>query len=242
MTDCTVAAPPHATKAPGRRKNEPASGPGVQIATEEPISDDEKTVASTAAAQLQSIYESHRRDLGTYASSLLLMAARDLGNIQNSGREADLGGVFHHAAAAVGGALAITRAAQPEGAVIGLVETAFKLLETADLGYGFELEPCEALAAGIRAADQEPCRLSRGQLLSVCEVAASNLVTVNQVLMQAQQERDACALAVLIDAAQTLTRHTGGMVDAAAGESVLGGHEYWNFGPNFASLGKAGAA
>lgn len=84
--------------------------------------------------------------------------------------------------------------------------------------------------------------LTRKQLLCVLEVAASNLATIDNILMQAQTEPDSWALSGLVDAAQALTRHCGGMVDTAAGAGILGGHDRWNFGPNFADLGKAGAA
>lgn len=92
------------------------------------------------------------------------------------------------------------------------------------------------------AEDMGRSALTRKQLLCVLEVAANNLSTINTILMLAQEEPESFAVAGLIDAAQALTRHCGGMVDTAAGEAILGGHDRWNFGPNFADLGKAGAA
>jgi len=94
-------------------------------------------------------------------------------------------------------------------------------------------------------ADDEydgPCSLTKSQLLMAMETAAGDLDTINQLLMQAQAEQDDASAWLFVNAAQALTRHCGGMVDAAAGESILGGHDRWNFGPNFATAGKAGAA
>lgn len=87
-----------------------------------------------------------------------------------------------------------------------------------------------------------PSVFTRKQLLCVLEVAASNLSTIDHILMMAQTEKEPFALSGLVDAAQALTRYCGGMVDSAAGEAIIGGHNRWNFGPNFADLGKAGAA
>lgn len=84
--------------------------------------------------------------------------------------------------------------------------------------------------------------LTRKQLLCVLEVAASNLSAINNILKLAQDEPASFALSGLVNAAQALTRHCGGMVDAAAGAAILGGHDDWNFGPNYADLGKVGAA
>lgn len=99
----------------------------------------------------------------------------------------------------------------------------------------------------IRRVEEEsdvtgPSALTRKQLLCVLEVAASNLATIDNILMQAQTETESFALSGLVDAAQALTRHCGGMVDTAAGAAILGGHDRWNFGPNFADLGMGGAA
>ncbi|MFT3815466.1 MAG: hypothetical protein QM740_19160 [Acidovorax sp.] len=90
-----------ATKAPARPKAAPAPAPKPteSAAPSTAISDDEKTVAAAAAAQLQSIYDAHWKDLGVYPSSLLLMAIRGLGTIQTCQGEVDRGDVFHQAAA-----------------------------------------------------------------------------------------------------------------------------------------------
>ena len=96
----------------------------------------------------------------------------------------------------------------------------------------------------VRRVDDaaQPQGLTRKQLVSVLEVAAGNLATLDQLLMLAQRTEDDFDTSAIIDAAQALARHCGGMVDAAAGEAILGGRDRWNFGPDFADLGKAGAA
>ena len=249
MTNCTVVAPVRATKTPARTKAAPLPTPEPveQATTEAPISADEKTVAAAAAAQLQSIYDTHWKDLGVYASSLLTTAIRGLGAIQDYQGEVDRGDVFHHAAAAVSGALALTRAAQPEGTAIGPMETAFQLLETADIGYGFEQEPCEALAAGIRTGarqvNEAPAQgYTPAQLLMVLEFVAGTANTLNNILMMAQTCEEQWECANLVDAAHGLAQHIGTAADQATGNTVIGDFGRWSYGPNFANLGKAGAA
>lgn len=92
------------------------------------------------------------------------------------------------------------------------------------------------------AEHQGPCKLTRSQLVMVLEVAAGNLATLDQLLMQAQEEKDSICISVLIDAAQAIVSHCGGMVDTAAGAAIIGNHDRWNFGPNFAKASKVGAA
>lgn len=264
MTNATAEAPVRATKATARQKAA-ASPPSVaeeQASPASPATDDEKTVAATAVEQLQDIYETHWKDLGMYASGLLHTAISRLSTIHDKQDEVDRGDVFHSAAAAISGALAITRAAQSEGIVIGPLQGVFQILESAAISYGFVQEPCEALAVGIQAGyyphrdqprsplrrveedteHQRPSALTRTQLITVLEVAASDLATINNVLMQAQAENEPWALSGLVNAAQCLVRHCGGMVDQAAGEAIFGGQDDWNFGLNFANAGKAGAA
>ncbi|MCT6720036.1 hypothetical protein [Acidovorax sp. K2F] len=191
-----------------------------------------------------------------YTNQLLELAFACLSEV-NDGADA-----FHSAAAAVYGAINTERADRPSSPIIPEMQQAFAALNSAALSYGFAEGGCEALANGIRAGQRQfrdrpsppirrmeeeseitgPNALTRKQLLCVLEVAASNLATIDNILMQAQTEPDSWALSGLVDAAQALARHCGGMVDTAAGEAILGGHDRWNFGPNFADLGKAGAA
>lgn len=263
MSNATAVAPERATKAPSRAKATPGAAPTKALIAPEAtaIEGDEVLVAETLAQQLRAIYEAHWEDLGGYASGLVLMATKILGTIHNCSEEVDQGDVFHNAAAAVSGALAVVKAKQPTAPIVDKLEATFQTLQSADISYSLTQEPCEALADGIRAGQRQyrdrpapPIRpmeeeseikvsnaLTRKQLLCVLEVAASNLATIDNILMQAQTESEAFALSGLIDVAQALTRHCGGMVDTAAGAAILGGHDRWNFGPNFADLGKASA-
>lgn len=260
MTDCTVAAPERATKAPSRVKAAPATTAADTTAPDVPetasITEDEALVASTLAGQLRAIYDMHSMQMSLNGSELLHTAADDLEAPQDCER------AMHKAAAVVYGAIAVERADRPGSPVIAHLEVVYQSLRTASTGYSFEEAGCEAMAEGIRAGQRKfhdrpapPIRrveddsedmgrsaLTRKQLLCVLEVAASNLATIDNILMQAQTEPASFALSWLVNAAQALTRHCGGMVDAAAGAAILGGHDDWNFGPNFADLGKAGAA
>lgn len=260
MTDCTVAAPVRATKAPPRAKAAPANASEVTPAQAAPepitITEDEALVATTLAEQLMAIYTTHGFVMRP-ACAELLHAAVDGLEKAHEGYEA-----IYKAAALVCGAIAVERADRSDSPAIAPLEVVHQSLNAASISYDFESAACEMMAEGIRAGQRQfrdrpspPIRrveadsedigrsaLTRKQLLCVLEVAANNLSTINNLLMLAQEEPEAFAVAGLIDAAQALTRHCGGMVDTAAGEAILGGHDRWNFGPNFADLGKGGAA
>lgn len=260
MSEVTTRPATCATKATSRVKAAPATTAADTPAPDAPetafITEDEALVASTLAGQLRAIYDVHSMQMSINGSELLHTAADDLETPQDCER------AIHKAAAAVYGAIAVERADRPGSPAIAPLEVVYQSLRTASTGYSFEEEGCEAMAEGIRAGqrqfrdrpappirrveedseDKGPSALTRKQLLCVLEVAASNLATIDNILMQAQTEPDSWALSVLVDAAQALTRHCGGMVDTAAGEAILGGHDRWNFGPNFADLGKAGTA
>lgn len=260
MPNATAVAPERATKAPARAKAAPSTTPvETQAATAPDTSsctEDERLVINTLREQLQKIYDLHWGQMHLYSNELLLAGVEALSNV------ADSSDALHRAAALTYGALSMQKAERPGSEATAVIEAVYTALNSASISYGFSEEGCVALANGIRAGQRQfrdrpspPIRrveadsedmgrsaLTRKQLLCVLEVAANNLSTINNILMLAQEEPEAFAVAGLIDAAQALTRHSGGMVDAAAGEAILGGHDRWNFGPNFADLGKAGAA
>lgn len=260
MTDCTVAAPLRATKAPTRPKATPSSAPAETPGPTAPdtgsCTEDERLVINTLREQMQQIYDLHWGQIYLYSNELLLAGVEALENVDDSST------ALHRAAALTYGALTMQKVERPGSAEISVIEAVFKSLNSAAISYGFSEEGCVALANGIRAGQRQfrdrpapPIRrmeeeseitgrsaLTRKQLLCVLEAAASELSTVENILILAQTEKEPFALAGLIDAAQALTTHCGGMVDSAAGGTVIGDHDRWNFGPNFADLGKVGAA
>ena len=261
MSEVTTRPAARATKAPRRAQSAPApeaklQSPATPAPQEFQPTADEQLVAATLRQQVIDITDQFL-DLYGESSELLHAAAEALDKLQGGGYVA-----LYRAAALVAGAIAIERADRPSSSAIALMEAVRHPLEAASLAYDVTLEPGELMATGIRAGQRQfrdrptpPIRrieeesgitgrsaLTREQLLCVLEVAANNLSTINTILMLAQEEPESFAVAGLVDAAQALTRHCGGMVDTAAGEAILGGHDHWNFGPNFAALGKAGAA
>jgi hypothetical protein len=213
-------------------------------------------VIHTLRDQLQQIYDLHWGQMHLYSNELLLAGVEALSNV------ADSSDALHRAAALTYGALSMQKAERPGSEATAVIEAVYTALNSASISYGCSEDGCVALANGIRAGQRQfrdrpsppirrmeeeseitgPNALTRKQLLCVLEVAASNLATIDNILMQAQAEPDSWALSGLVDAAQALARHCGGMVDTAAGEAILGGHDRWNYGPNFTDLGKAGAA
>lgn len=92
---------------------------------------------------------------------------------------------------------------------------------------------------------QEPSRppLNREQLLCILRHVASRAFLLNHLLNSMQQGvRDEQDRLMLLDAAQMLVSHIGGMADEASGSEVYGDATAWQVGPVFAELGKAGAA
>ena len=247
-----VSTRPHvgATKTPARHKAAPFTAPeptGQAAATSTAITDDEKTVAAAAAEQLQGIYDAHWKDLDGNSSGLLLMAIRELGAIQEKREEDARGDLFHNAAAATRGAWAIQHAERPGGVVIGHLESAIELIESADISYGFLQGPCADLATGIRAGTRTPpiarmgdAGYSAAQLRAVLEFVAGTANTLNNILMTAQTSEEVWERACLVDAAQLIALQIGAAADEGAGGTVIGNSARWNYGPNFSS--KAGAA
>lgn len=260
MSNATAVAPERATKAPARAKaalsTTPVETPVATAPDTSSCTEDERLVINTLREQLQQIYDLHWGQIYLYSNELLQAGVEALENVDDSSA------ALHRAAALTYGALSMQKAERPGSEATAVIEAVYTALNSASISYGFSEEGCVALANGIRAGQRQfrdrpappirrvedetavtgPNALTRKQLLCVLEVAASNLSAINNVLKLAQDEPASFALSGLVNAAQALTRHCGGMVDAAAGAAILGGHDDWNFGPNFADLGKAGAA
>lgn len=81
--------------------------------------------------------------------------------------------------------------------------------------------------------------LSVEQCNIVLERVASCSAALQSVLAQAI-ESDGQEAANLIDAGKMLATYIGSMADNAArpGGAIIGGHDRWNYGPNFANAGK----
>lgn len=127
-------------------------------------------------------------------------------------------------------------------------------LQAAHSGLPGTMDDLRALAtfAGVRTHRAQPRppirrvdgvhRYSHSQLQTALEVTAGQIATLDQMLtfLQCRGEDDAAPM--VLDSAQALASHIGGMVDTLCGEEILGGMERWQFGPSFADDGKAGAA
>lgn len=260
MSNATAAAPERATKAPDKAKGTPSPTVTTKAASPVPpanLTADELLVVSTLRQQVWAVLDAFQNELHSDSLALLGATSEELEKMPSGAYVA-----MYLGAAQIAGAIAIERLANPASTGIAHMEAIRQSLETASIDYNLTMEPGEAMAEGIRAGQRQyrdrpappirrmeeeaeikgPNALTRKQLLCVLEVAAGNLATIDNILMQAQTEPDSWALSGLVDAAQALTRHCGGMVDAAAGAAILGGHDRWNFGPNFADLGKVGAA
>ena len=257
MANATADAPVRANKAPARAKAAPSPAPAAPPAASQHQGDgptaDEQLVAATLQQQLMAIYEANNIDLQSDSSELIHAAAEALDKFEGGAYVA-----LYRAAALTAGAVAVERAAAPGTAQVEQIEAIRQSLETASLTYNLSMEPGESMAEGIRAGQRqfrerptppirrleeaENGRYNVQQLRSVLSAVAGVAVTLDQVLMNAQASEEGWDTAVLIDAAQALARHLGGMADSAVGGVVLGSHDRWNYGPNFAQEGKAGAA
>lgn len=258
MTDCTVAAPLRATKAPTRPKATPSSAPAETPGPTAPdtgsCTEDERLVINTLREQMQQIYDLQWGQIYLYSNELLLAGVEALENVDDSST------ALHRAAALAYGALTMQKVERPGSAEISVIEAVFKSLNSAAISYGFAEEGCVALANGIRAGLRQfqerptpPIRRADGptdgkgpynhaQLCAIITGIASVALTLDRVLMLAQLPNDDWDTSVLIDTAQLLARQLGGMADSAVDGQIIGTHDVWNYGPNFAALGKAGAA
>lgn len=95
----------------------------------------------------------------------------------------------------------------------------------------------------VRRMDDAPAPgYTPAQLRMVLEFVAGTTATMNRLLMMAQTCDEQWECARLVDAAQSLAQHIGGVADDAVGGSIIGNHKQWCFGLGFEKLGKAGAA
>ncbi|MGQ8876607.1 hypothetical protein ACUTR7_03795 [Delftia sp. NA_296.1] len=89
-------------------------------------------------------------------------------------------------------------------------------------------------APTVKPSANERSQLTRGQLLIVLGQVASTSSSLNHLLMAAQTGDGEILLPAVIDAAQALVVMIGAMADNATGGEIVGGHERWFYGPNFA--------
>ena len=76
------------------------------------------------------------------------------------------------------------------------------------------------------------------QYRAVLEGVASNALSLNRLLMMAASATETPhELCWLVDAAQCLAAHIGGMADDAVGGEIYGNAETWSHGPLFMELG-----
>ena len=80
------------------------------------------------------------------------------------------------------------------------------------------------------------------QMRTVLEFVACTATTLEDLLIVAAETNNPTSARTLIHSAKNLTQFIGATADRAAGESVVGDLDVWAHGPNFAALGKAGAA
>ena len=158
MTDCTVAAPVRATKAPASAKKAPAPAPTKQPMHEGELDNPEVTVAVAAVELIQLAQDHHSANMGpdglgsVYGSELTYQAIEQLQGLIAGEPEYPGSTVFHAVAAIVCGALAYDRIARPAATERhSWLEQAFTILDSAAISHDFVQEPCEALAIGIRA-------------------------------------------------------------------------------------------
>ncbi len=93
-----------------------------------------------------------------------------------------------------------------------------------------------AASTSEEAAHPSLSSLSGSQLLTVLQAIASQMDTLNQLLIQAKTPGEAARAEVLIDAAQSICVLVGGMADHASGCGVYGDYDAWNYGQNFSGL------
>lgn len=153
MLNATAEAPVRANKAPPKTKAAPFPAL-ASVAPEDkgakPTSD-EQFVAATLRDQVVAIYETRCDDLRGDGIELLHAAAEELEELPQ-GAYAGL----YRACSFVAGAIALERESSPPGAAITQLEAVLQSLDTASAGYNVEMEPYEAMAAGIRAGQHQP--------------------------------------------------------------------------------------
>lgn len=260
MPNATAEAPVRAIKAKPKATaaSAPAPAPAVPVLAETQVqgyrpSDDEQLVFDTLREQLMTVYHAHVNDLHSDSSELVHAAVEAQDKLP--------GGIFvalYRACALVGGAVAVERTACNESAAVAQLKAVRQSLDTVSISYNCEMARGEEMAEVIRAGqrqfrdrptstirrveDASQVPYNQAQLFTVLTEVASVALTLSDVLALAGQSKDEWQMRTLIDSANVHARLLGAMADTAAGEQVLGGYNRWNFGPNFAEMGKAGAA
>lgn len=106
-------------------------------------------------------------------------------------------------------------------------------------------EQTDSPTAGLvaMAADVTDGGYTRAQLIEVLEHLAGRASTLSRLLMCVQSQATLeWEVTVMVDAAQTMANDIGATADRMSGSMICGDIDHWTFGPNFAALGKAGAA
>lgn len=196
-------------------------------------------VASTLlqlCQQAEPLFESSQSACSIHASSLfdLALAEAKLAASGVTSEEHESEGIYR-LAALLRGVLEVDKIDRPnDHERHALIEKAFKLADAASISFGFSMEPCEMLAAGITAGEQakEVPNLNSAQFRRVLEEIAGQSKTLCNLLMLAQTEKTWTASNCL-DAGLILAQGIGAMADTATGAGVHGDADHWNYGPNF---------
>lgn len=265
MANATADAPVRANKAAPKAKASPSPAAVLQKptapapvevapqATQGGLTTDEQLVATTLRQQLMAICGTNKADLHGNSVELVHAAAEAL----DAPPEAFV--ALYRARCLVAGAIAVeqTQGSLHEVSILHL-QAVHQSLDSACLSYNVEMEPSESMAEGIRAGMRQqvaqpaqPIRrageasnasYTTQQFRSILTEIASVALSLDRVLMIAQQAEEGYDTNVLLDTAEVLARQLGGMADSAIGGQIYGTFETWHYGPNFADPGKAGAA
>lgn len=96
------------------------------------------------------------------------------------------------------------------------------------------------IASASSAPAQKPVTVfTVEQYKLVLETIAGRAQTLFQLLAHAEGGELDEASRIMIDAGMVIATNIGAMADTATGSGIMGNHEDWNFGLNFARLGKA---
>lgn len=79
-------------------------------------------------------------------------------------------------------------------------------------------------------------QLTPEQLSTVIETIASEVATMRDLIMRAMSDDEPD---LYLDAARIIATSIGVKADSAVGCSIHGDANHWNYGPNFAAVGKA---
>lgn len=76
------------------------------------------------------------------------------------------------------------------------------------------------------------------QYRDILETIAGRMSTLHHLIMQVQGHHEEYIKDICLDAAQVIAVDVGALADSAVGGSIIGGPEYWHYGPNFEHRGK----